>query len=145
MEIHEIETKIHELENLLDLKVKSQLFSELKKLFDQYPALETVGYPAYTPSFNDGDPCHFGIHTDDECDIQVNGVTYSNLEEEYDANNPEDYPLSLADVKFVGNTVGNLLDRLPHDSLKRLFNNYREGIVEIDRDLKVKIQYYDGY
>jgi len=86
-----------------DEKRKS-LVAELQKqfpgmfveLFKQAPNLKSVGWTQYTPYFNDGDTCEFGVHFDscwindansdwdEECDISISLYGYKKLETEED-------------------------------------------------------------
>lgn len=36
-----------------------------KAIFDQFPGLESFGFTAYTPYFNDGDTCTFGVNAEE--------------------------------------------------------------------------------
>lgn len=40
-----------------------QVFAEgAKKIFEKHPIVKNFGWAQYTPYFNDGDPCTFGVH-----------------------------------------------------------------------------------
>lgn len=49
----------------------------LMPLFSESKRLESVGWRQYTPYFNDGDECVFGVHNDD---LTINGI------DEYDGD-----------------------------------------------------------
>lgn len=41
---------------------KATLTEEFKKLFEEVPELESLKWTQYTPHFNDGDACEFGVY-----------------------------------------------------------------------------------
>ena len=43
-------------------KGKAAVGALFKAFFAQYPAVTAVGWTQYTPHFNDGDACEFGLH-----------------------------------------------------------------------------------
>lgn len=47
--------------------------TDLPKLFQDFPTLESISWTQYTPYFMDGDPCEFGVNIDCDC-IRINGV-----------------------------------------------------------------------
>jgi len=61
-------------------KGKKELLPVFKPLFDKYPELESFSWTQYTPYFNDGDSCDFGVVGID----QINGW------EEYDSEEWEE-------------------------------------------------------
>ena len=82
---------------------KKALLAELQKefpamfteLFAQAPDLKSFGWTQYTPYFNDGDSCEFGVHLDypyingtdeddSESDIEIKLHSYKRLETEED-------------------------------------------------------------
>lgn len=84
---------------------KKAMLAEIQKefptmfvdLFKQAPKLKSFGWTQYTPYFNDGDTCEFGVHMDypyingynedyhdDESDISIKIHDYKTLETEED-------------------------------------------------------------
>ena len=49
------------------------------EIFEQFPNLEAVRWTQYTPYFNDGDACEFGVH---EFSAKLSNIT--NVRDEYD-------------------------------------------------------------
>jgi hypothetical protein len=46
-------------------KTAEAMFHEgVKELFELHPSLDSFGFKAYSPYFNDGDECRFSAHTD---------------------------------------------------------------------------------
>lgn len=51
-----------EYQNKVSKIGKATLTEEFKKLFEDVPELESLKWTQYTPHFNDGDACVFGVH-----------------------------------------------------------------------------------
>lgn len=51
----DFETKLRDLG-------KAAVNEQLNALFETHPTLQGVRWTQYTPYFNDGDPCEFGLH-----------------------------------------------------------------------------------
>lgn len=68
-DMHEthLTTKIQNIENFLrEVNIKQRaLFHEIcDEVFNSCPSLNTISWTQYTPYFNDGDPCEFGIKSE---------------------------------------------------------------------------------
>ena len=81
-------------------------------LFKKYPTLELFSWTQYTPYFNDGDTCEFGVNSD--CDIKWDGV-------EYEAYATDDEP---ADVEKCKQEVSSLISATPEDALQGMFGDH---------------------
>jgi hypothetical protein len=44
---------------------KTAVHEALQELFEKHPKLESFKWQQYTPYFNDGSPCEFGVHSID--------------------------------------------------------------------------------
>jgi hypothetical protein len=62
MGLRELARKREELQEALRQEGEKAVVDELRKLFEEFPALKKVGWHQYTPYFNDGDPCYFSVH-----------------------------------------------------------------------------------
>lgn len=51
-----------ELKELLSKEGKNALVESFQAVFAAVPELETIEWTQYTPHFNDGEPCEFGVH-----------------------------------------------------------------------------------
>jgi hypothetical protein len=67
------------------------------ELFEQFPKLKSFGWTQYTPYFNDGDECVFGVHND-ESTIDINGSSYDDRDrydlkedDEGEESEPDEY------------------------------------------------------
>ncbi len=57
--------------------VESAFMAGAAELFEKHPLLTSFTFRCYTPYFNDGDTCRYGVHAD-ECDI--NGESWEECE-----------------------------------------------------------------
>lgn len=112
-----------------------------KELFEKYPSLDSFGWEQYTPHFNDGDPCYFSVHGDE--DISMNGITYWDLEYDQEAgqtkfDSVEEWK-DFEDPEAVLDEIGSLIHAVDQDCLER----YGEGRVVVSRDGTVECDYVD--
>ena len=56
----------------LEEEAKAVVFEEFKKIFVKYPHLTAIKWSQYTPYFNDGDECTFGVN--DFCITNVEDI-----------------------------------------------------------------------
>ena len=102
----------------LEEEAKAVVFEEFKKIFVKYPHLTAIKWSQYTPYFNDGDECTFGVN--DFCITNVEDIENITSYGEYDGDLPEgkfceylygkyktDYPEVYALEKFAGSDVGS--------------------------------------
>lgn len=150
----EVLEKIRQQLEEFDNKKKS-LVDELRKefpsmfapLFEQSKLIESIGWTAYTPYFNDGDECKFRVNTSD---LYVNGEYDGDIEfldwklryylkgdEEYKNILIENPKLSLEEYKIVEG-FKSLLESIPKDFHKDLFGDhckvtmYKNGTIEVE-------------
>lgn len=57
-----IETKRKELRDIIKAEGEKEIKATLRELFVEHPTLEAIRWRQYTPYFNDGEPCIFGVH-----------------------------------------------------------------------------------
>lgn len=133
-----------------------------KELFDKHPRLESVIWAQYTPYFNDGDPCYFGVHDFDpvvsEVETEVEDEdaeevsTEDEDEEEEDEYGDTDYSYGERayalqksgdkELKLIAEAVSELNGDIPDDVLEHVFGDHckvvatREGfeVVEYSHD-----------
>lgn len=117
----------------------------LTPLFEKSKLIESVGWRQYTPYFNDGDECIFGVRQDD---LQVNGEEQDEMpwydwryfsdryKKELDGNteiNPEEMQ--------VVKEFSEVLQSIPEDFYKDLFGDHVE--VTVHRDGRIDVEEYD--
>lgn len=152
------------MSNVLD-KITNELatFNEKKKalteeLRKEFPALfapifadskriESFAWTQYTPYFNDGDECVFGVRQDD---LEING------EDEYDAEWRDwraKYPQYHEELKAAGEVdfaemalieqIQNVLHTVPDDFYKELFGDHVKVIVHKSGEIEVEEYEHD--
>jgi len=80
MNTEHIVTKLTELKSHYLDTAKQMFTSGTAELFDLYPALDSFGFKAYSPYFNDGDACTFNIHADISYGLYINGFDHDGEE-----------------------------------------------------------------
>lgn len=138
-----------------------------KHLFETYPTLESFGWTQFTPYFNDGDSCEFGVCTD-EWYMRINGECPEESEEwDYDSERSGWYSratgekIEYKDVRqdrksYVYNTgvfhktdekltealrtVQAFINAMDEDSLKAMFGDHAQVIVTSE---KVETEHFD--
>jgi hypothetical protein len=59
--VKEMEAEFTALKKEMQTKGEKALKASLSAIFDEFPELTAVSWTQYTPSFNDGDACVFGV------------------------------------------------------------------------------------
>ncbi len=116
-----------------DMISKIFLSTLKEEIFDKYPSVESVGWPQYTPYFNDGELCHFSVHSGEES-IRVNGVILENLDEMQEYTGDAEEYFDAATFYKVCEIVSKILNSTPDSVLEEL----GESFIEVDRDLNVR-------
>lgn len=104
------------------------LKESLKTFFEANPNIEAVRWTQYTPYFNDGDPCVFGLHG---VECQIKGS--EDFQDEYDIR--KEHP---AEAKALSNLEGLLSSA--EDVLETVLGDHSRITVTGD---KVDIEEYD--
>lgn len=137
-----------------------------EELFEKYPKIESIGWNQYTPYFNDGDECTFGVHTDY---LYVNGeheeeiealseeqfetITAENLEA-HKLYNKEGYyskrkigdfgcfPNPLADKQMCDavKEFKSVIQSIPDEFMKELFGDHSQ--ITLSKE-GIKVENYD--
>lgn len=100
-------------------KLMTQAFHEgCKELFAAYPAIKSFGWTQFTPFFNDGDQCVFGVYSDYP---MINGVDLN-----YDGfDDPEDKKVLEKEIKAIQQFVGQFHD----EDLLEMFGDHQQIVV----------------
>lgn len=69
MNIEDRLKEIKEIKKELSAKVRQTFVDGLEEILKEHSKLRSVSWTQYTPYFNDGEPCYFGVH---KYDIQIN-------------------------------------------------------------------------
>jgi hypothetical protein len=75
--LKEIQAELDRLKKEYSKTASEVLEEGFKDIFAKYPEVETISWEQYTPFFNDGDVCEFGINSD----VEINGKSEWELEE----------------------------------------------------------------
>lgn len=121
----------------------------LAPLFEKSKKINSVSWRQYTPYFNDGDTCEFGVYNDD---LDVNGESNYDLdwwswevkwylkgEDKYKNIFNDNPSLDLEECKVYMEFI-EVLTSIPDDFYKDLFGDHVE--VTVLRDGRVEV---DGY
>lgn len=112
--------------------------AEAAKLFEANPMLQSFGWRQYTPYFNDGDTCVFGVYSDepdinDKCGYDLDsGLEYDASTRKWvQVRDPDPY-IKLQVV------VAKLLNGFDEDDMKHMFGDHvrvtvrRDGEIDVD-------------
>lgn len=106
--------------------LKTELTTLLKgEIWDTFPKLEAFAWTQYTPYFNDGDTCTFGVNTDP--DIKYDGRSYGDDELFYDEDdNEKDEPSQdvYAEMDKCRDAVAEVLGEIPEEFFQSMFGDH---------------------
>jgi hypothetical protein len=116
---------------------RKQLCEELQKqfpdlfkdFFAKHEWVEKFQWRQYTPYFNDGDECVFGV-SNDYSSLEINGVDY------YD-----DSVYGIEDKKAVYAELSDILQSVPDEFYKDLFGDHME--ITVNRDGTIEKEEYE--
>lgn len=105
----------------------------VNEIFASNSSIESLGWSQYTPYFNDGDTCHFSVHTDN---IIINGRSI------YEMNEEES---SSQGYENIANKLSSCLDSIAYIDVgplifQELFN---EGEVTFHKDGSYETSYVE--
>lgn len=93
-------------------------------LFATNPKLESFGWRQYTPHFNDGDTCYFGVYADEP---DVNGLDGYEISE---SDNPEEYIMSGIVADFLSSFANTDMESMFGDHVR--LTRHRDGTLDQD-------------
>lgn len=130
---------------------KNNLGAMIAEIMQTSPRINSIGFTAYTPFFNDGDTCVYSVH-----DIRwINGINidYDNCEIDYDwkvgyfdqkGSFKEDIDklpeTTLIDSRVI-DKIQELLDSIPTETAESIFGDHVK--VTIDREGNIKTEDYE--
>ncbi len=141
-------------------KKKQDFVAELKKefpvmfapLFAKSKKITSFGWSQYTPYFNDGDECTFGVNISD---ININGSDESDVDfldwrMKYVLNGEQKYIDQLAgndkldyDEYAIVQEIKEVLKSIPEDFFKDLFGDHIEVTVNADGTIETEEYEHD--
>lgn len=152
--VEQINAQLKEFEEKKKAMVESlrkEFPALLKPLFEKSKKIESIGWTQYTPYFNDGDECTFGVRNDD---LYVNGedqddVPFYNwrvkhyLEKgEYKSEIEGDKDIDIEECKIL-QEFRDVLQSVPEEFYKDLFGDHSK--VTINRDGNIEVEEYEHH
>lgn len=98
-------------------KLKKQFKDLFVPFFDKYPEVKRFRWKQYTPYFNDGEPCEFGVY-----DLEA----YYN---ETDSDEDDDSDGNLNSYHGVDEALALAFNSIPSDLMKSIFGDHAEVTV----------------
>lgn len=102
MSLKDLATKFTEVKTKMMAEGQEALKVEFAKVFEAYPEITVIKWNQYTPYFNDGDTCTFGVHE----------FAISNAANAEDVTHYGDYD-GDNDDEWVGNLYGEMGQKYP--------------------------------
>lgn len=112
---------------------REQVAGLFKPVFDANPNLELVEWSQYTPYFNDGDSCVFGVN-----ELILQSPDFAELESWAGENRADSY--SIREIPEWSNAYAQadeIRNRLPNELLEDVFGDH--VTVTINRDLTIEV------
>lgn len=123
-------------------QIQTEFPNLLTPILSQSKRIESIGWRQYTPYFNDGDECVFGVHNDD---LYINGEDEGTVGTEFiqkriwDGGKYIDNP-NLDKFEYdLLQQIEKVLKEIPNDFYKDLFGDhvkvtvYKDGRIEADQ------------
>ncbi len=152
-EIKEQTEEIKKIKQDLTQKLQPKFKDIFIPFFDKYPEVKEIKWRQYTPYFNDGEPCEFGVNelngffgTDDECEYEgslpsysidevveyrKNGINdnWSDWQKEYYPKKSKEYPADTDRLQSLNTDfrqLNSLVMAIPEDIMLDLFGDHSE-------------------
>lgn len=125
--------------------LRKQFPELLKPLMEKSSVIESISWTQYTPYFNDGDECIFGVNNNEDC-LEVNGFEFYSDEFEnlglkeyyWNGNTKESHPKYNPQEYLILESIAEVLTSIPDEFYKDLFGDhvkvtiYKDGKIEVD-------------
>ena len=135
MDTKEQLSKIKALREQFEKESREVLKPYIVALFDKYPALESIGWRQFTPYFNDGDACEFGLN-----EFVVNDLGRWSWEDgDYDKKNH----LPKNEMKNIFKELEDIKNALGKSVFLEVFGDHTK--VSIERGGDFEIEEYDEH
>lgn len=124
--------ELKDMREAYELKLKNHgeaaLKEAFKEIFEKYPQIKSIIWTQYTPYFNDGDSCVFGVN---DFDVYIEGTNPTDQDED-DEEDDYDYGESIYYLKKskdpvkkeIAKAVEELEKSLPSDVLESVFGDH---------------------
>jgi hypothetical protein len=137
-----IETKLEEVNRLIQEEGKKVLGEAFKEFFAANPAVKAIKWTQYTPYFNDGDPCEFSSNAS-YADILLGIPKEMVNSDNFYVNDEEDEVSTWVDTKGTSETkgideflesLGNVKDRI----YLAIFGDHTEVTAHVNGEFTVE-------
>lgn len=138
-----------EKRNALATELRKEFPSLLASLFEKSKKIESIGWSQYTPYFNDGDECVFGVNNED---LYVNGdeqddapwydwrVKYYLAKGEYQKEIESNPALDIEECKIL-QEFKDVLSAIPDEFYRDLFGDHVR--VTVNKDGTIETEEYE--
>jgi hypothetical protein len=132
--LQELSQALQQSQNKFKEESRGVFKEAAQELFDTYPNLESFSWEQYTPYFNDGDECVFGVNGDYP---GINGLASEEIKEGWEWHGTK-YPEKNIELLPAKKAVSELLNGMPTELMKDIFGNHkqitygRNGVLEIE-------------
>jgi hypothetical protein len=123
-------------------ELQKEFPSMFKELFEKSDKIQSFGWTQYTPFFNDGDTCEFGVHVDEP---YINGEYIDECEWYSNGEYPElanDSSIDIEACKLVGEFI-DIINSIPEEILKDLFGDHALVTIHKSGEIEVETYYHD--
>jgi hypothetical protein len=131
--ILEIIQKISDLSAEKNTLMESMFTETAKKIFEEFPTLLYFGWTQYTPYFNDGDPCEFGVNT---------SYPFARFDGEDDERGIDE-ELGYGGHELLESKLSAFLDGFDEDFFHETFGDHAKVVVYADGRTEVKEYEHD--
>ena len=136
------------------LEASNKIFTDLTKtIFEDHPKVKSFGWNQYTPYFNDGDTCYFGVHIDEpningENGYDLKGInkkiiknygTWNREKKIYEGRIEVDNPDYNPNLESAVDDVRKFLQMFDEDYFMDAFGDHME--ITVYRDGKIDTDY----
>lgn len=121
-----LSTELKALREQAQAKAKSLFEIGTKSIFEKHPKLESWKWSQYTPYFNDGDTCEFGVHKD--VNICFNGKEFEDVSD-WTFNSENEWAKEAKaeqGLKEAAADISELMKALDDEDFKQMFGDHME-------------------
>jgi hypothetical protein len=119
---HDTLVHLYKQREALNKKIIAQAHSVFlessKKLFEIFPKLKAFRWHQYTPYFNDGEPCYFGVYYDYP---EIKWDTCLDFKSDWEISDD-----SYSEVSEVFDSITNFLMLFHEEDLEQMFGDHAE-------------------
>lgn len=129
-----LKAQIAEKRKAIEAQCKDVFHAESTKVFERHPKLESFSWRQYTPYFNDGEPCEFGVDND-YIDIKFDGKEFEEVGEWTFKSDHRKYHTEEQDTAGLQEAYADirvLLDTFDEEDYKFMFGDHAEVVATKD-------------